>query len=522
MWRLKANIIATGAPARGTPNVGASTDATDTSALAEHADHLSDHGFDSSLLPGYRRAGHVFVLVLGILSCIIDTGAIVGIGLAGIAIGPAIGLPTTPSSAVVVTFGVGYLVMAWLIGLYPRRRAALRGGELGPIVRLLGSLSVGALSFRLGEDGLSRTEVLIWVGWLAAAVVIIKGGQIVLAGLIRKFAALQFRRPAVVVGNNEAARQLVCGLGGDAASPYRLIGFFDDAQERTGPLNGLLPYLGTLDEVARYSENCEEIDVFLAVPWAAGPRILKVMEELRFLPATIRLIPDLSGYAGLSARDAAAAARMMPVLQTPPLPPYQRAVKATMDVGLGSVLLILLLPLLLAIAIAIKLDSPGSVIFSQPRRGQHGRLFSIYKFRSLHVSKADANAGKVVRRGDPRVTRVGRFIRKYSLDELPQILNVLKGDMSLVGPRPHPLDTRADGKLCADVVPNYSLRYRVKPGMTGWAQVNGWRGETDTEDKLRRRVEYDLHYISHWSLRLDLIILLRTVPAMLFPSAGSY
>ena len=521
MWRLKANIFAPGAPAHRTSNVGAPTDVTGTSSVAEHADHLSDHGFDSSLLPGYRHAGNVFVLILGILSCIIDTGAIIGIGLAGIAIGPAIGLPTMPSSAVVVTFGVGYLVTAWLIGLCPRRRVALRGGELGPIVSLLVSLSVGALSFRLGEDGLSRTEVIIWVGWLAASVALIKGGRIVLAGLIRKFAALQFRRPAVVVGNNEAVRQLVCSLGGDAVPPYWLIGFFEAARERTGPLDGLLPYLGALDEVARYSENCEEIDVFLAVPWAVGPRILKVMEELRFLPATIRLIPDLSGYAGLSAADAAAAARVMPVLQTPPLPPYQRAVKATMDVW-RSVLLILLLPLLLAIAIAIKLDSPGSVIFSQLRRGQHGRLVSIYGFRSLHVSKADANAGKVVRRGDPRVTCVGRFIRKYSLDELPQILNVLKGGMSPVGPRPHPLDTGVDGKLRADVVPNYSLRYRLKPGMTGWAQVNGWRGETDTEDKLRRRVEYDLHYISYWSLRLDLLLLLRTVPAMLFPSAGSY
>jgi len=515
MSRLKSDILAATTPACGTAD-------GDPSIATGNADRSFDHRLASSLMPGDRHTGPVFVLVLGVLSCIIDTAAIVGAGLAGLAIGPAVGLPTPPSPSAVLTFGAGYLVMAWLIGLYPRRRAALRGGEIAPIVRLLGSLSVGALSFRLGEAGFSGTELVLWAGWLAAAIVVIKGGQIVLAGLLRKFAALQFRRPTVVVGNNEAARQLVCGLAADAASPYRLIGFFEDAHERTGPLDGLLPCLGTLDEVARYSEDCDEIDVFLAVPWAAGPRILKVMEELRFLPATVRLVPDLAAYAGLSPGDAAAAARMMPVLHTPPLPPYQRAMKAAMDLGLGSILLVLLSPVLLGIAIAIKLDSPGSVIFSQPRRGQHGRLFRIYKFRSLHASKADTSGSTMVSKGDPRVTRVGRFIRKYSLDELPQILNVLKGEMSLVGPRPHPLDTRADGKLFADVVPNYSLRYRVKPGMTGWAQVNGWRGETDTEDKLRRRVEYDLHYISHWSLRLDLFILLRTVPAILFPSAGSY
>ena len=421
-----------------------------------------------------------------------------------------------------VAFGIGYLAVAWLIGLYPRRRAALRGGELAPIVRLLEVLSVGALAVRFGEDGLSRAEFVGWVGWLAAAVIFIKGGQIVLALRVRNFAALQFQRPAVVVGNNKAARQLVRGVGSDATTPYRLIGFFDDAQERTGPLDGLVPYLGTLDQVAGYSESCDELDVFLVVPWSDGSRILKVMEQLRFLPVTVRLIPDLSAFAGLSASAAAAEAKMIPVLQTPPLPPYQQAMKAAMDLGLGSILLVLLLPLLLGIAIAIKLNSPGSVIFSQPRRGQHGRLFSIYKFRSLYMAEADENADNVVSKDDPRVTRIGRFIRKYSLDELPQFINVLKGDMSLVGPRPHAVNTKADGKLFADVVPNYSLRYRVKPGLTGWAQVNGWRGETDTAEKLRRRVEYDFHYISNWSLRLDLIILLRTVPAMLFPSAGSY
>jgi Undecaprenyl-phosphate glucose phosphotransferase len=522
MWRLKPKIFAADGPARETPNGRASTDNSDPSSPAEDADHPSGDGFDSSLLPSYRHAGRMFVLILGILSCSIDTGAIIGTGLAGIEIGPAIGLPMTLSPSVVVTFGVGYLVMAWLLRLYPRRRAALGGGELGPIVRLLGGLSVGALAFRLGEDGLSLTEFVPWVGWLAAAVIIIKGGQIVLTGLVRSFAASQFQRPAVVVGNNEAARQLVRGLGSDAATPYRLVGFFDDAQDRTGPLDGVVPYLGTLDAVARYSENCDELDVFLVVPWTDGPRILKVMEQLRFLPVTIRLILDLSAYAGLSANDAAVAAKMLPVLQTPPLPPYQRAMKAAIDLGLGSILLILLLPVLLGIAIAIKLNSPGPVIFTQPRRGQYGRLFSIYKFRSLYVANADTNADNVVSKGDLRVTRVGRFIRKYSLDELPQIINVLKGDMSLVGPRPHAINTKADGKLFADVVPNYSLRYRVKPGLTGWAQVNGWRGETDTQDKLRRRVEYDFHYISHWSLRLDLTILLRTVPAMLFPSAGSY
>jgi Undecaprenyl-phosphate glucose phosphotransferase len=469
------------------------------------------------MIPEHPHSSRLFVFIFSIISCIIDTGVVIGTGLAGIAIARAIGLTATPSTSVVIGIGVTYVVVAWLIRIYPRRRAALQGGQLTPVVRLLGVLSAGALAFRFGEEGISITELGLWIGWLAVSIIIIYVSHRMLAGLVRNFATAQFQRPTVVVGNNAAALQLARGLLGDSVTPYRLVGFFDDGQEGKGPLDGMMPHLGTIDAVARFAENFEELDVFIAVPWTDGPRILRLVEQLRFLPATIRLIPDLSVFAALSDSAAAAEVRMTPVLHTPPLPPYQRAVKEAMDLGLGFLVLILLSPVLIGVAIAIKLDSPGSVIFRQPRRGQYGRLFSIYKFRSLHTAKADANADTLVTKGDSRVTRVGRFIRKYSLDELPQIINVLKGDMSLVGPRPHAINAKADGKLYGDVVPNYTLRYRVKPGMTGWAQVNGWRGETDTEEKLRRRVEYDFYYISHWSTRLDLLVLVRTVPAMLFP-----
>jgi len=475
----------------------------------------------ASLLPNHPHSGRLFVFLFSIVSCIIDTGAIIGTGLAGIAIARATQLTTTPSTSVVIGMGIGYVVVAWLIGIYPRRRAALRGGQLTPIVRLLGVLSAGALAFRFGQEGFLLSELGLWLGWLVAAAAVISVAHLALAGVVRNFAAAQFQRPTVVVGNNVAALQLVRGLMADTITPYRLIGFFDDGQERAGPLDGVVPYIGPFDAVERLCENFEEFDVFIAVPWSDGLRIQRLVEQLRFLPATIRLIPDLAAFAALSKRDAAAAAKLTPVLHTPPLRPYQRAIKEAMDFGLSFVVLVLLSPVLLATAIAIRLDSPGPVIFRQPRRGQYGRLFSIYKFRSLHVAKADTNADTLVTKGDSRVTRVGRFIRKYSLDELPQIINVLKGDMSLVGPRPHAINAKADGKLYADVVPNYSLRYRVKPGMTGWAQINGWRGETDTEEKLRRRVEYDFYYISHWSARLDLVILFQTVPAMLFPSASN-
>jgi Undecaprenyl-phosphate glucose phosphotransferase len=495
---------------------------SDHSMTAEDNEAGVPHGPGAAATSELRFSTHLFVVLVSIFFCIIDTGAVIGVGLGTVALVGHFGLATSLNTAVVLGLATVFLVIAWILRIYPRRRAALRGGEIGPILRLLAGLFAGALAVRFAEQDLSVVEVLVWAAWLVVAVGVSKGCRAAIARVVRhNIAAAYLQRPTVVVGNNDAALALVRGLRADEAAPYRLVGFFDDGQGRTGPLTGVLPYIGTFDAVAAFSEGHEELDVFLAVPWTAGSRILQVVDQLRFMPATIRLIPDLTAFAQLSGAAAAAAATLTPILHTPPLPPYQRAVKLATDLGLGFIVLILLTPILVGTAIAIKLDSPGSVIFRQPRRGQFGRLFSIYKFRSLHAAKADENADKLVTKGDARVTRVGRFIRKYSIDELPQIVNVLKGDMSLVGPRPHAIMAKADGKLYGEVVSNYSLRYRVKPGMTGWAQINGWRGETDTEEKLRKRVEFDFFYISHWSWRLDLKILLRTLPAMLFPSAGN-
>jgi len=207
----------------------------------------------------------------------------------------------------------------------------------------------------------------------------------------------------------------------------------------------------------------------------------------------------------------------MPVLSRPPFSQAGLSIKRGMDVAGAISLIVLLLPLLVVLAILIKLDSPGPVLFRQTRTGQFGSSFSMYKFRSLYVEQADHAADRLVGAGDTRVTRVGRYARKYSLDELPQLLNVAGGSMSLVGPRPHASRAKAGGRLYAEVRPDYPLRYRVKPGMTGWAQVNGWRGNTDTAEKLMKRVEFDLDYIRSWSLAMDLHILLRTIPSILAP-----
>jgi exopolysaccharide biosynthesis polyprenyl glycosylphosphotransferase len=198
-----------------------------------------------------------------------------------------------------------------------------------------------------------------------------------------------------------------------------------------------------------------------------------------------------------------------------PLSPQQQAVKRLFDVAVSLVLLLFLAPLMLLTALLIKLDSEGPVLFTQQRYGFGMRIIHVYKYRSMYTHMSDQMADRLTERDDPRVTRVGAFIRRFSIDELPQLINVLRGEMSMVGPRPNPLNAKAGGELYDRVVDNFYTRYRVLPGITGWAQVNGLRGNTDTKEKLIRRVEFDLHYIRNWSIWLDLKIVLLTPIASL-------
>ena len=205
-----------------------------------------------------------------------------------------------------------------------------------------------------------------------------------------------------------------------------------------------------------------------------------------------------------------------------PIADWDVVIKLAFDKIVGALALIALSPVLAATALAIKLDSPGPVLFRQKRYGFNNELIEVYKFRSMHVDQLDPTAAKLVTRDDPRVTRVGRFIRKTSIDELPQLFNVVfKGDLSLVGPRPHAIHAKAADRQYDEVVDGYFARHRVKPGITGWAQINGWRGETDTQEKIQQRVEHDLYYIENWSILLDLYILAMT-PISLLKSDNAY
>jgi exopolysaccharide biosynthesis polyprenyl glycosylphosphotransferase len=286
---------------------------------------------------------------------------------------------------------------------------------------------------------------------------------------------------------------MIKALDAQPETGIRIVGLFDDRDEARSP-----------DVVAGYPKmgNARRTKLDLVVftlPISAEKRILQMLAKLWVLPIDIRLSAHTSKLR-LRPRSYSYIGSV-PVLDVfdKPIADWDLVLKGFFDRVVGALLLLLVSPVLLLTAIAVKLDSRGPVFFRQKRYGFNNELIEVFKFRSMYVDQSDAAAAKLVTKDDPRVTRVGRLIRKTSIDELPQLFNVVfKGDLSLVGPRPHALQAKAENRLYDQVVDGYFARHKVKPGITGWAQINGWRGETGTEEKIQRRVEFDLYYIENW------------------------
>jgi Undecaprenyl-phosphate glucose phosphotransferase len=330
-------------------------------------------------------------------------------------------------------------------------------------------------------------------------------------------------RRTAIVGGGDAGEALACAIAAQRDSDVQVIGVFDDRGEDRSPsaLPGLRK-LGTVDDLVEVARRTRVDLVIFSLPISAEGRILEMLKKLWVLPVDIRLSahsnklhfrPRCYSYLG-----------DVPVLDVfdRPIADWDVVMKWLFDKIVGGLALILLSPIMLLIAVAIKLDSRGPVLFKQKRYGFNNELIEVYKFRSIHVDQMDAAASKLVTRNDPRVTRVGRLLRRTSLDELPQLFNVvLVGNLSLVGPRPHAVNAKAEEKRYDQCVDGYFARHRVKPGITGWAQINGWRGETDTHEKIQRRVEHDLYYIENWSLLFDLYILAMT-PVALIKAENAY
>ena len=351
--------------------------------------------------------------------------------------------------------------------------------------------------------------------WLVCALLLTATSRVPLAFFLRRLTERGALTESVaVVGAGPLADALIPLLPKNAV----LFGVFDDHRRQTAAcaykpgatVESLIARAGA----ARASKSDRPDRIVIALPATAERRLLSLVERLRPLGVPLELSPqNLRLQARGIAHVGAYVADCLPVtlLADRPIKRWNAVLKSAEDVLLGCVMTITLLPILACIALAIKLDSPGPVVFKQRRHGFNNREFDIYKFRTMRCAPDDSGDFlKQTIRGDCRITRVGRFLRKFSLDELPQVFNVLEGDMSLVGPRPHAVNMRTEERLGHEITNVYAHRHRVKPGITGWSQVNGSRGATDTVDKLHRRVELDLYYVENWSLLFDLKILFLT------------
>jgi len=362
--------------------------------------------------------------------------------------------------------------------------------------------------FGYATKGLSLYPARAILTWLWAAPV----SLVVTNALFRLAAPMLLRaqgsKRAVVIGMNEQGSQLASRLTDSPYTDLQMLGFFDDRNlDRLHAIGHDRPLLGRISEAAEYVKREQVHLIYISLPMATQPRIMRLLDELRDTTASIYFVPDMFVTDIIQSRmETICDMPVVSVCETP-FTGTNGLTKRLSDIALSALILLMLSPILLAIACGVKLTSPGPVIFKQRRYGLDGQEIVVYKFRSMTVCE-DGGQITQARKGDQRITRLGAILRKTSLDELPQFINVLQGRMSIVGPRPHAV---AHNEMYRKLINGYMVRHKVKPGITGWAQVNGLRGETDTLDKMKSRVDCDLDYLRHWSLGLDLYIILKTV-----------
>ncbi|HOY70154.1 MAG TPA: undecaprenyl-phosphate glucose phosphotransferase [Methylotenera sp.] len=363
--------------------------------------------------------------------------------------------------------------------------------------------------------------ILAWL-WLTplcqiAAVLALR----LFAPLILKLQGKQ--KKAIIVGVNEQGVALAESLENNLYNSTTCIGYFDDRGKERLPENMQYPLLGKFSDLAEYVKT-HHIDVIyinivqLAAPNASQPRMTKLLDDLKDTTASIYIVPDMflsdviQGNIGHVGDIAVLAVCESPIVGV------DNMMKRLFDICLSILFLVFMSPIILCIIIGIKLSSPGPILFRQRRYGLDGKEISVYKFRSMTLHHSEGDVVQATKR-DKRITRFGALLRKTSLDELPQFINVIQGRMSIVGPRPHAVK---HNEMYRKLIKGYMIRHKVRPGITGWAQVSGYRGETETLDKMQTRIDYDLDYLRHWSLRLDIYIIFKTIWVMIKGQDSAY
>ena len=418
--------------------------------------------------------------------------------------------------AVAVAGFLAIPVLEWA-GLY--REPLLRDASKAIGAAFLGAGALFCLMLIIGFAAHSLNLFSrIWsVSWAVATFGSLVAERFAVESLLHRLRRKGVLREATaIVGSGPLVDRLVAHLNSLDDTMIEIVGIFDDRSTRL-PETSLKPH-GTLDDLLELGRRHQIERVIIALPWSAEERILQVMRRLKAQSIDIALCPDLAIFS--LPHKSFDYVGNLPTLRVAerPLRRWEAVLKYAEDRVLGALILAIAAPVMLGVALAIRLDSPGPIFFRQKRLGFNNTEIEVWKFRTMHHGQGDDSGARQTQRNDTRVTRIGGFLRRYSLDELPQLINVVQGTMSLVGPRPHPAGMRTQDLLCQEIVEDYAHRHRVRPGITGWAQVHGYRGATEDPEQLRRRTEYDLYYIEEWSLLLDLKIIFLTAFQIFKPS----
>lgn len=387
----------------------------------------------------------------------------------------------------------------------PRARALALASLLDIVARwLLVIVFIWAL---LEVAGLAdRFNWRVLLTWAVSTPIVLWGSQITAPRVLARAGAKRMRRRVVIAGATELGAKLADRINSASWLETDMVGFFDDRTYNRLPASCAGQLLGPLSEISSYVAKHGIDTVYVTLPMTRQRRVRELLQSLGDSTASIYFVPDLTVCDLVQPRfDLVNGVPVVAVCESP-FYGGRGIAKRVSDMVIASLALLLVSPVMIAVAAAIKLTSPGPIIFKQKRYGLDGKEIIVYKFRSMSVTEDGHSTYKQVQRNDARVTTVGAFIRATSLDELPQLLNVLEGTMSIVGPRPHAI---AVNEQYRRLIPGYMVRHKVKPGITGWAQVNGFRGGDDI-GSMRQRIEFDLEYLQHWSLTLDLMIIIRT------------
>jgi len=473
------------------------------------ADQFRDNNYSPTMLIGqFRLFELVSLLAIGLFACYTVPALADGHFLTRFVV-----------TAVGATLTVLFLQLADTY-LIPSIRAARRNAK-----RVLGAWAMG---FVLTYLGISIAEGALYPTgaatiWFLCGAVFLLGERLMTSYAIRHWARNGvMERRAVIVGGGEPAKQFIRALEQQPDNDIRICGIFDDrGSDRSPSVVAGYPKLGTFAELVEFARLARIDMLIIALPASAEARILQLLRKLWVLPVDIRLAAHANRLRFRPRSYSHVGSVPMFDIFDKPIRDWDSVAKRAFDIVFTVLAIAFLWPVMLVAAIAVKTTSQGPILFRQNRHGFNNETINVLKFRSMYSDMGDQTAVKAVIKGDPRVTPVGRFLRKSSIDELPQLFNVLKGELSLVGPRPHAVHAQTGERKYVDVIESYFARHRVKPGVTGWAQIKGLRGELDSDDKIRARTQHDLDYIENWSLFFDLKILFLT-PISLFNTDNAY